>query len=436
MKESIILSIGGSLIVPNGGVNTPFLKKLNLFIRRNISSNRRFFLIAGGGKTARIYIDAGKEVIRKITNEDLDWLGIHSTHLNAHLLRTIFRDIAHPRIIQNYDRKLFNIKEPVVIGGGWKPGWSTDYDAVITAKDYKASLIINMSNIYWVYDKDPNKFKNAKKIEKTTWNYYETLVGDKWIPGLSAPFDPVAAQMAKELNLTVIVTKGDDFRNLQRILDGESFKGTIIKRYDISDGYYDRKYYLGEKGEYRYLYLSRNSKTLLRQISFWYRAFYIKLFHNPKTLLDVGCGTGELVQILRRLGIDAKGLDISQEALDLARNDVKPFLKQGNITAIPFADNSFDLVVSFDVLEHIERSKLKKVVKETVRVAKKKIIHKIYTTENVLIALYHQYDPSHVSIFSHGFWEKLFSSAVNVSLARKYFKLPSVIESLFILKKN
>src|SRR5262245_17399859 len=101
--DKIIMSIGGSLIVPNGGIATPFLQKLNSFVREQLAKykNRQFFLVAGGGATARQYIDAGRTVIgHELTREDLDWLGIHSSRLNAHLVRTIFRDIAHPYIIK------------------------------------------------------------------------------------------------------------------------------------------------------------------------------------------------------------------------------------------------------------------------------------------------------------------------------------------------
>ena len=167
-EPPIVLSIGGSLIVPKTGIDTTFLKDLNECIRHYVKQGRRFFLVAGGGVTARHYRDAGKTVIGDMTDEDLDWLGIHATRLNAHLLRTIFEDIAHPRIIENYEKKLQDWEEPIVIGAGWKPGWSTDYDAVILARDYGANLIINLSNIYYVYDKDPNQFSDAKAIKKLT----------------------------------------------------------------------------------------------------------------------------------------------------------------------------------------------------------------------------------------------------------------------------
>ena len=95
-KDRIVMSIGGSLVVPNGGIDTKFLSELNAFIREQLAKNpnRQFFLVIGGGSTAGHYIDAGKKVIGgELTRDDLDWLGIHTTKLNAHLVRTIFRDI-------------------------------------------------------------------------------------------------------------------------------------------------------------------------------------------------------------------------------------------------------------------------------------------------------------------------------------------------------
>lgn len=227
-EPPIVISVGGSLIVPSKGIDYDFLSNLNTFIRSEVAKGKRFFLIAGGGSTSRAYRDAGKSVIGTMTREDLDWLGIHSTRLNGHLLRTIFQDIAHPRIIENYKKKLWHWSEPVVIGAGWKPGWSTDYCTVILARDYEGKKIINLSNIDWIYNKDPNKFKDAKIIKRMTWTELEKLVGTEWIPGMNAPFDPVATQLAKSLNLTVIVTNGSDFTNLKRIVENQEHKGTVI----------------------------------------------------------------------------------------------------------------------------------------------------------------------------------------------------------------
>src|SRR4030067_1261511 len=161
--DKVVISVGGSLIVPDGGIDSKFLKDLNVFVREQLAKNknRQFFLITGGGMTTRYYQAAARNVIgHQLSEDDLDWIGIHATRLNGHLLRTIFRDIAHPVIIDDYSI-IRKPTEPVVVGAGWKPGWSTDYDAVCICEDYGVNTIINLSNLSKVYDKDPKKFNDA-----------------------------------------------------------------------------------------------------------------------------------------------------------------------------------------------------------------------------------------------------------------------------------
>ena len=54
-----------------------------------------------------------------------------------------------------------------MVAAGWHPGWSTDFVATILAERLQAKTILNLSNIDYVYDKDPNKYKDAKKIKLT-----------------------------------------------------------------------------------------------------------------------------------------------------------------------------------------------------------------------------------------------------------------------------
>lgn len=229
--EKVVISVGGSLIVPNGGIDTKFLSELNAFIREQLAKNknRQFFLVAGGGSTSRHYIDAGRRVIgHELTRDDLDWLGIHATKLNAHLVRTIFRDLAHPYIIKHYEiiRKAI---EPVVVAAGWKPGWSTDYDAVLLCEDYDIKEIINLSNVNQVYDKDPKQSKDAKPIKKISWENFRKIVGDEWTPGMNTPFDPVASKKAQELGIRVVFMGGHDFQNIRDYFAGKDFLGTVIE---------------------------------------------------------------------------------------------------------------------------------------------------------------------------------------------------------------
>lgn len=223
----IVISLGGSLIVPQGGIDTTFLSAFNTFIREKVSQGQRFFIVCGGGTTARQYIQGAKTVIGPVRDVDLDWLGIHTTRLNAHLLRTIFADIAHPRVIANYEKKLTTVKQPVVIASGWKPGCSTDYDAVLLARDYGAPVLVNMSNITCVYNKDPNQFPDATPIHQTTWPVFTEMFTGPWTPGMNVPFDPLATKLASEMGLTVYII-GKDLDNLNNLLAEKPFTGTVI----------------------------------------------------------------------------------------------------------------------------------------------------------------------------------------------------------------
>lgn len=221
-----VISLGGSLVVPEE-IDIPFLKKFRSLILSRVKKGSRFIIIVGGGKTCRKYQKAAKEVA-KLAPEDLDWIGIHSTRLNAHLLRTIFREVAHPVIIKDPNEKI-QARKPVIIAAGWKPGRSTDYDAVLLARNFKSQTILNLSDIDYVYDKDPDLDKNAKPFEKISWKDFRRLVGNKWDPGLNKPFDPVASREAQKLGLVVMMMNGRDFSNLEKFLDGKKFRGTIIE---------------------------------------------------------------------------------------------------------------------------------------------------------------------------------------------------------------
>lgn len=232
-KETIIISLGGSLIAPKEGINWQFLKKFRALIIEQIKQGKKFVIITGGGNTARLYQEAASKAA-KLTNDDRDWIGIHSTRLNAHLIKTIFRDYAHPRINKN-PRTKANLKthfakgESIMVAAGWRPGWSTDYVATILAERLGAQTVINLSNIDYAYTRDPNKFKSAEKIIETDWKFFRKIVGNKWDPGLNAPFDPIASKLAQKIGLEVIIMNGKNLANLKNFLNGKKFTGTTIK---------------------------------------------------------------------------------------------------------------------------------------------------------------------------------------------------------------
>lgn len=225
-EEIIIISLGGSLIIPDE-IDIDFLGDFKKIILSEIEKSKKFIIITGGGKICRRYNEAAKKLSCP-SSEDLDWIGIASLRLNAQLLRVIFREYTHPKIIKDpMENIVFDL--PIVIGSANEPGHSTDWDAVMVAKNVGAKKIINLSNTDYVYDSDPKVNPNAKKIEKISWAEYRQLIPKEWNPGLNTPFDPIASEMAEKEGMEVVIMNGRPIDNLANYLDGEDFKGTVIK---------------------------------------------------------------------------------------------------------------------------------------------------------------------------------------------------------------
>jgi uridylate kinase len=226
LAAPIVISIGGSIVVPKEGIDVPYLEAFRKVILTHIRQGSRFIIVVGGGHTARAYQQAANRIVH-LASEDVDWLGIHATRLNGHLLRALFRDQAIHRVVKDPTRPL-NWRASVLIAAGWKPGWSTDYIAVRLAQKFKATQIINLTNIDAVYDKDPSQHEDAEPYDALPWKEFRKLIPATWSPGANAPFDPIASRLAEKCGMSVVITRGTDLKNLQKILDGKKYKGTII----------------------------------------------------------------------------------------------------------------------------------------------------------------------------------------------------------------
>jgi uridylate kinase len=222
----IVLSVGGSLVAPKTGIDVSFLKKFRTLIRKHVQMGQRFVIVVGGGSTARAYQQAASSIV-DLADEDVDWLGIHATRLNGHLLRALFRDIALHRVVKDPTRHVAWNKS-ILIAAGWKPGWSTDYVAVRLARKYKAVHVINLTNTDGVYDKDPSLHEDAQHLDRMNWKELRKIVGSHWSPGANAPFDPIASRLAAQSKMTVTVLSGSDLLTLDRCLSGKNFRGTVI----------------------------------------------------------------------------------------------------------------------------------------------------------------------------------------------------------------
>jgi uridylate kinase len=225
--KNVILSLGGSLIVPKE-VNTEYLYWFTHFIKK-MTDDYRFVIFCGGGKIAREYQSAAQAISTTMSNDAKDWIGIRCSQVNAELVKHAFGRLAHVDVITDPQIKL-NWSKKIYVGAGWKPGHSTDFDAVLLAAGNGIDTVINLSNVEYVYTKDPNKFPDAEKIEQMSWKDFRVLVGDVWNPGLNTPFDPIAAKLAQRHKMTVRIVNGNlPEEELKKAITGKPFKGTEIR---------------------------------------------------------------------------------------------------------------------------------------------------------------------------------------------------------------
>ncbi len=223
--KTIVVALGGSIVHPRE-IDTKFLKDFKKFLAPFLKRGVKFVFVVGGGDLARRFQSAAHEV-SKLTDDDKDWIGIHATRLNAHLLRTIFRDVADPVIIDNRG-KIPKLKYPVTIAAGWRPGWSTDYVAMRIAADFDVPEAVIAGKPSHVCDKDPTKYPDAKTFDVLGWKAYRKLVPAKWNPGLHAPVDPVAAALGDKDGVKAIIVDGRNMKNFRALLNGKEFQGTIV----------------------------------------------------------------------------------------------------------------------------------------------------------------------------------------------------------------
>ncbi len=155
MPNVTVISLGGSIIAPHG-LDISYLDGFARLVESYLAGDqdRKLIIVCGGGSLAREYQAALREVAPAASSEDQDWVGIAATRLNGELVRRILR----PWCVENL------VTDPtaaavfagrVMVAAGWKPGFSTDNDAVVLAQRFSASLVVNLSNIAMVYSEDP-----------------------------------------------------------------------------------------------------------------------------------------------------------------------------------------------------------------------------------------------------------------------------------------
>ena len=160
---------------------------------------------------------------------------------------------------------------------------------------------------------------------------------------------------------------------------------------------YDGVYFDGNRSNYR------KTGGYWEYPIFSIQASLIKQIFNPTRALDAGCAKGFLVHHLRKLGVDAFGTDISEYAIQAAGSEVQPYVQTAVMHALPFPDNYFDTVVSFEVMEHIPGPFLTQSIAELARVASKTLFFTIAREGDTS-------DKTHFSLLPVQTWVEKFQS--------------------------
>lgn len=243
--KTVVVALGGSVVCP-ADIDVVFLRQFKKFAESFARRGRKLVVVVGGGRLARDFQNAAAGV-SPVPDEDKDWIGIHSTRLNAHLLRTIFRRTADPVVFDSRG-KVKKLKYPVTVASGWRPGWSTDFVAAAIASDMKIPEFVVAGKPAFVYpvrsrartQVSPGGAKGRAASRgiyrlatkhpylKISWRDYRKLIPKKWKPGLHAPVDPVAAKLSDGTKLKAIIINGKNLKNFGRLLNGKEFGGTII----------------------------------------------------------------------------------------------------------------------------------------------------------------------------------------------------------------
>jgi uridylate kinase len=224
MKPVVTLSLGGSIINP-GEIDVGFLEQFSSIINKLIPKYK-FILVCGGGKVARDYI---KALPQGLTEGERDYMGIAATWLNAKLLSLYFKGHCAPILPQTVEELMQQLDQyNVGLSGGFLPAVKTDEDAAIVADLFGSHILINVTNVDGIYNKDPRKYSDAEKYTKLTYNEFYQIINHLSLDaGSNAPFTLIAAKICERSNMRIIICP-KDIDKIEAAINGLN-AGTIIQ---------------------------------------------------------------------------------------------------------------------------------------------------------------------------------------------------------------
>jgi uridylate kinase len=221
----IVVAIGGSIIIKDKDYKK-FQEYSNIL--KDLSKEHEIFVVVGGGIPAREYIKIARDL--KANESQCDNIGIDLTRVNAKLLILALDEYAYPDIPFNFqDAVKFSTSGKIVVMGGTEPAHSTDAVGAILTEFINGDLFINLTSVDGMYDKDPNKFSDAKLIEKIEANeVLKFLMNKEAKAGTYEFLDMTAIQMIRRASFETIIANGDYPENLIKAVKKENIGTRIV----------------------------------------------------------------------------------------------------------------------------------------------------------------------------------------------------------------
>lgn len=230
MKKTVLIKLSGEAMSGkySQGLDFEYIEKICQMIKESHDhQDTEIGIVCGGGNFLR-----GREAT-VMDRETADYTGMLATVMNSLVLKDTFNRIGYSAYNQsglgidiidkpngNKAKQALTDGKVVIFGGGTgKPFFSTDTGAALRALDIKADMIIKLTNVDGVYDKDPNKYPDAKKYTHVT--YQEVL--DKQL-GI---MDLEAMELCQKNNIDIVVADINTPHCLTRIINNDNI-GTKV----------------------------------------------------------------------------------------------------------------------------------------------------------------------------------------------------------------
>lgn len=215
MNKKLLIKISGKIINPD----SPHIVKAYADILTDLyRQGYRIIVVVGGGRYARSYINCAKTI--GLNNAQADILGIEIARANALLLAIALGDESYTPIPRNIDevQKAWSTNKIVVLGG-LQPGQSTAGTAAIIAETLNIKTILYATDIEGIYDKDPKKYTNAKKMDRVTIEQLRNIISQRYEAGGYELLDQIALQIIERSCISIIVFNGTNPLNIYKALE-------------------------------------------------------------------------------------------------------------------------------------------------------------------------------------------------------------------------